>query len=433
MQKIFIKNNFLKTLFLAFNFRILGAFSGLIMTYFISLVLPISDAGYIFYLITIVSFIGALTTLGLPMALLRFIGVHHRLHEWSKIKGLLNFCLKYSLLISFGVVALIVILLIFYNQAFEINNVFIKVSLIMLIAIPFFAQNEITSHAFQGIGRSLLSIFFLRISNQIFVALAICVLYFLYDFINLYIVAIIYTAGLFLTSCLSVFIWYQNKELRLDSIKPNKKKVFESAFPLWIILLMNNLVIWSGQIVAGFFLESSEVAILSISQRISITISIVLIAVNYVIAPNLASSFKEGNMKLFTSYVRLSSRFLLLIAFPITGIVLLYPKFLLNLFGNDYIAGFLVLQILAIGQFINVVTGSVGYILNMTGNEKVMRNIVLISGPLSIILSTILIPIYGIIGAAISISLALIFQNLLAVYFVKTKLGINTLTFWRSN
>ena len=67
----------------------------------------------------------------------------------------------------------------------------------------------------------------------------------------------------------------------------------------------------------------------------------------------------------------------------------------------------------------------------MTGHERDMRNVVLFSGPLALLLQFVLTPIYGALGAAIATAIALASQNLLAVYMVKKRLGFNTLNLFR--
>ena len=79
----------------------------------------------------------------------------------------------------------------------------------------------------------------------------------------------------------------------------------------------------------------------------------------------------------------------------------------------------------------NVVTGSVGYLLSMSGHEKDLRNTVLISGPLAIIAAVALTPLWGATGSAIATALAVATQNLVAVFWVRKRLGFNTLAVWR--
>lgn len=129
-----------------------------------------------------------------------------------------------------------------------------------------------------------------------------------------------------------------------------------------------------------------------------------------------------------------SSKIMLAIAIPILLLLLMliFPEFLMRIFGNEFVIAAPILQILAIGQFINVISGSVGYILNMTGHEKDFRNIVLISGPLALILAFLLTKNYGLYGAAYATAISVATQNLLAVWMVKKRFGFNPLNIFRT-
>ena len=128
----------------------------------------------------------------------------------------------------------------------------------------------------------------------------------------------------------------------------------------------------------------------------------------------------------------LSVRIMLLVSVPVTLFILLFPEWLMSMFGDAFTAAATALMILTIGQFVNIATGSVGYLLSMTGNETKVRDNVVISGILSVALGIILIPYYGVIGAAIAYACGVASQNLLGVYQVKKYLGFNTLCFWKA-
>jgi O-antigen/teichoic acid export membrane protein len=105
----------------------------------------------------------------------------------------------------------------------------------------------------------------------------------------------------------------------------------------------------------------------------------------------------------------------------------------MGLFGEEFLSGTLVLKILVTGQFFNVCTGSVGFFLMMTNNEKTMRNNVLFSSILSVCLNITLIPLYGINGAAISTFSVLVFTNFYAAWKVREKFGFWTIPFIESS
>jgi len=85
--------------------------------------------------------------------------------------------------------------------------------------------------------------------------------------------------------------------------------------------------------------------------------------------------------------------------------------------------------ILSIGQFINVVTGSVGYLLIMCGCERLVRNNQLFCTVVVISLNLILIPGMGAMGAAIATAITLALQNLISVVQAWLALKIITIPF----
>ena len=202
--------------------------------------------------------------------------------------------------------------------------------------------------------------------------------------------------------------------------------------PLWVMMLMAQTIQWSGQLIAGAWVEPVDIAQLAVAQRTTMVTSFILVAVNLVVAPRFAILYKKGDITGLKKIANLSVKLSTLFSLPIFIFMLLMPEFFMGIFGRDFVSGGLLLQILVIGQFFTVVTGSVGYLLTMTGNEREMRNTMLISAPFALIVSLILVPFYGVIGSAIATSLALSLQNLLAVWYVNRKLGFNTLTIWRS-
>jgi O-antigen/teichoic acid export membrane protein len=103
----------------------------------------------------------------------------------------------------------------------------------------------------------------------------------------------------------------------------------------------------------------------------------------------------------------------------------------MQLFGSQFTVGAEVLKILAIGQFINVVTGPVGYLLMMSGNERLMRNNIIVSTVICIILNSILIQKFGIFGGAIATAFCLALMNIISTIFVWNRLGITTLPFFK--
>jgi O-antigen/teichoic acid export membrane protein len=127
----------------------------------------------------------------------------------------------------------------------------------------------------------------------------------------------------------------------------------------------------------------------------------------------------------------ISVRLMLLAAVPALALMLLFPEWLMSFFGEEFRVASTALVILALGQFVNIATGSVGYLLSMTGLERKVRNNAFLSALIGVTLGFLLIPSYGLLGASIATAVAIATQNLLGVYQVRKHLGFNTLKFWQ--
>ena len=108
------------------------------------------------------------------------------------------------------------------------------------------------------------------------------------------------------------------------------------------------------------------------------------------------------------------------------GLSFLFPKLLLGIFGKEFVAGTLAFLILSVGRLISSLSGPAGNILQMTGNQNIYAIILMIGAILNVVLNLILIPLYGINGAAIASMSSLIVWNLSMVLVVKQKFGFYT-------
>jgi len=108
-------------------------------------------------------------------------------------------------------------------------------------------------------------------------------------------------------------------------------------------------------------------------------------------------------------------------------LLFIFSKEVMMLFGAEFATGGPILAVLLVGQLVNVISVSVGYLLMMSGYEKINRNIIMTAALVQLGLVVILAPVFGGLGAAIASAISVASTNLLAVYFVYKKLGIMTI------
>lgn len=206
------------------------------------------------------------------------------------------------------------------------------------------------------------------------------------------------------------------------------QELLKSGTPLLIGALLQLVIQMSGTLMLGIWADNSHVSVFAIAWRTAVLITFVLIAVNTSAQPKFAALFARGDMESLASTARKATMIMTLGAAPVLAVFLLAPALVMSAFGSDFADGAATLQILSIGQFVNVATGSVGVLLVMSGHEREYRNVQIVAAAIVMALNVALIPPYGAVGAAIATSAALIVQNLLFGYFVWAKLGILLMT-----
>jgi O-antigen/teichoic acid export membrane protein len=114
----------------------------------------------------------------------------------------------------------------------------------------------------------------------------------------------------------------------------------------------------------------------------------------------------------------------MLIASPLFLTIIFFPGRVMALFGPGFEQGGDVLAILAVGQFVNAYTGSVGFVLMMGGRESEAWKALLYSVLTSVVLCLLLIPLLGARGCAVGVMVAEVLKNAMLVKSCKDQFGI---------
>jgi len=197
-----------------------------------------------------------------------------------------------------------------------------------------------------------------------------------------------------------------------------------SAMPL---LLVGSMLIVNQRadvIMVGAFLGDAPTGIYNAAARWAEGIAIVLTSVNVAIAPALAAIHEREDRAHLQRVITRSARAIFLISLPAALVLFLFGYWLLLLFGPEYTAGLSALRILACGHLFSAAVGSVGALLVMTGKDREAAGAVTVSGVLNIGLNALLIPLWGIEGAALATVASLVVWNVIMVVMARRRLGI---------
>jgi O-antigen/teichoic acid export membrane protein len=404
----------------------MGSIIGLITTIVVSNKLGAKAAGYYFLAISIVMVFSALGRVGTDSTILRFVGVAGKNYEDTSINSTLRAALIIAGLTSFLGSLLLAIL----SNIIAIN-IFDKPELGSILrtispTVLFISLFTVFAMTLQGLQKTTQSVAISNIFTNLFV---ICFVLVSHE-ASITQVTIFYNISCFVTVILGVF-YVKNFLFVRKKSNIAWREFFNSCLPLWIGVMMLQSSQLAGQIITGIFNDTDDVAMLAVAQKTAALVSFILVVVNLVVAPRYALLYKQEKYAELNELALFSIRMMLTIAIPIILLTLTYPAEIMKLFGPEFSDGKHLLQILVLGQSVNVFTGSVGYLLSMSGNEKDLRNSLLISTPLTLFLCLVLTPVHGVTGAAISTAIGFSFQSLIPAFWVYKRLGINIFLFWK--
>ncbi len=205
------------------------------------------------------------------------------------------------------------------------------------------------------------------------------------------------------------------------------KEIIQKSFPMMLSSVMYVVFLRSDKLIISFFDTASNLGIYSLAVKIATFSVIFLSAANQILAPKISATYSQGNKERMINVINTGTKLVFWFSLPLIILLVIFSDFILGIFGPEFIEGKNALLILLVGFLANILSGPVGQVLQMTNREKVFQNIMVISAILNVILNFILIPFYGIVGAAISTTLCNIFWNLVSVYKIKKDLEVSTL------
>jgi len=210
-----------------------------------------------------------------------------------------------------------------------------------------------------------------------------------------------------------------------DDKEPIKFKLFFlDSIPIFMSSAVFILLGWMDRIFLGVFESEDSLALFDVSAKVALIIGFSLEALNSILAPKVSELYYGKQTKELQRTIQFTAKTNSLISLLVFLILLLFSETILSVFGEAFKEGKTILIILAIGQLFNCLSGSVGVILQMTGNQKTYRLIMLYALILNLVLNLILIKPFGVIGVAIATSSSMIIWNLIGVILIRRKLSI---------
>lgn len=364
------------------------------------------DYGVINYSLSLVGLLSVIVALGWPTAIMRFISQYSHSQEWGLLRGALVRAHQMTFMLSLLVSGCIAIIAYRIPAGGHLGK-----SLYFTTALlPIMAYIGLRRKAFQGLRRIKISIFLEDVTLPLLVLVAAYAFsistakqaFFVYFFASL--IVLIVSA---------VWLIY-SFPYQVRAAVPR----FETR--TWILITLPMVLGNIGQIVMsrsdvlilGLMQDMESVGIYSGANRIAMLNIFILGAINTIAAPMLASAYHSQSFDNFDRIARKTMVWSGIGALPVFLIMMVMPERILSFFGSEFVNGATVLRILATGQFVNAITGPVGFALLMTGREREYALSITIVAVCAVVAKFLVIPVAGMTGVAVVSAISVAVLNL---------------------
>lgn len=156
----------------------------------------------------------------------------------------------------------------------------------------------------------------------------------------------------------------------------------------------------------------AEAGIYGVASRNATLCSTVMISINAFFMPTISSLYSGGRMDEFRSLFRKGTLWILIVGAPLAVYAMAFSQPIMLFFGRSFGVGAWALWLLAAAQLFNQGTGLIGSALLMANRQHGVLVINILGLVATTGLCLVLIPIYGLNGAAMAMAASVVFVNL---------------------
>ncbi len=404
----------------AFPLRAVGAGLGFALNLVLARLLGADDVGIYYLALTVSMMASAIATLGLGNVLVRHTAANAERGDFTELRAIARTGTRLSLACAIGLT-----LLLATAAPWICENLLGKAELtrpLQWMALTIVPQTQMRLHAqlLRGLKKIALSQMLRNVDVPFFTLVFIAMLGGSYGATGA--VWCFVTANL-ITAVVAAWLWQRAAGSGDVGQSPiGVRALLRSGIPiLQSELLLVNAV---TMLMLGAINAPAAVAIYGVAFQTAKPMRYIMMAVNSIAGPKFAALHGMGEGNALNRTARGSALLMTVVAVPMLLVLILFPEWIMGLFGSEFVAGAGVLRILAITQFIAVMSGSIGSLLVMSGHERLLRNNSAAAFVMAILLNLVLIPEFGAMGAAISAAAAIVLRNGLGMLQVYRRLGI---------
>ena len=382
--------------------------------------MPVTLYGSFSFGLSVGSVLALLCALGYPSLVMRTVAQHSALGDYSLVKGICLYTVRRTL-VAILITGLVLLVLILFAGKLR-PEISTGLVFAMVVVVPY-PLGVIRGNAARGLAAIPCGILPEEVVRPV---VFICLLALAPALLSIDVgvsATLFAVAG---TLSLAAGLWCLRTKLPFKwnsvSAEYHSEKWRRTSSKMLIGSVFQELLSRTDVIALGIVASMSMTAQYTAAAKVVLISVFFLRVVDVLYAPKIAVAHARFDTGALRQAVSQSAFISFVASLPLIVALFVVPEWFLSAFGAEYLEGGSVLRILAMGQFVNAATGSVGFALLMTGHESAFVRIVALSTMLNIAGHVMFTTSFGIIGAAWVTAASVAMQNILLLLMVYRKL-----------
>lgn len=410
---------------LTFIIRVASAFIALISQILLARWLGTFEYGIYVAIWVAVIILSTITCIGFPSAVVRFVGEYRERGQPELMHGVIKASMYVSLAVSTLIAATGCAILYSFPQI--VTDYYVIPIFLAAICLPMLAVEGVMdciARSFNWPKIAFLPTYILRpLCIIIFAGLA-----FLYGFpanaeTTMW-AAVLASFAAFVIQFIFLFA-------KLRKTIPHAKPTYKLktwvlvALPIFLVEGFYTLMTSVDVLFVSALMTPHDTAVYFATTKILALVHFVYFAVRASVSHRYSAFHTNGNLAAFQEFVQKTVTWTFWPSVLMAAFMAIFGKFFLMLFGPEFTSGTFILLVLLAGIVIRSSIGPAEALLVMAGSQKMCAGIYAVTLTVNVILNLSFIPIFGILGAALATSIALVFETAALHAAAKRTLGLH--------
>ncbi|MBV8761862.1 MAG: polysaccharide biosynthesis C-terminal domain-containing protein [Deltaproteobacteria bacterium] len=302
-------------------------------------------------------------------------------------------------------------------------------------SVPLFSLGYLYTEASRAEDRMFLALVFDRALRPILVTCGVFVLWYWCTAPDCTTVVWLLFATLLLTTGTQIYLFHSRAPAiphvggSISRPPTNASELLRVGVPLLLATGIALLMSQGGIVMVAMLAGDRGAALFGVASRMSIIASVSSQVVNNIALPRIAALHARGDLP---GLRRTVGKFTHLIFWPAFACIVLIAAFsssVLGIFGADYRHAQWPLIIMLCGQLVNTGCGLCSPLLQMTGYQNYVPRVLATSLVTNVVLDVVLVPRFGVVGAAIADACSLSVWNVWCVVLGRRHLRVDSSIF----